>query len=157
MKLLFREERYRTQRVSTCFWTFPPLTSNKTPLRVIYFFSSIEQDTQSRTPSTPGEREQNVQPLSRGQPFKLLLLLYCLLILCVCGHTYPTCLRSGDSLWESALTFHNMGSGNWTQVTGCGSKCLYTLSHLVCPICGIMFLCIYRFSFHTNTVTYLIF
>lgn len=119
MKFLFREERYRTQRVSTCFWIFPPLTSNKTPLRVIYtFFFSIEQDTQSRTPSTPGEREQNVQPLSRGQPFKLLLLLHCLLILCVCGHIYPTCLRSGESLWELTLTFHNMVLGTELKLLG---------------------------------------
>lgn len=43
---------------------------------------------------------------------------------------HSTCVRSEDNLWESVLSFHAVGPGDSTQVTGFGGKHLY---HLVKP------------------------
>lgn len=54
---------------------------------------------------------------------------------CVHGCTWATvCVwKSGDNIQALVLSFHHVGSRNWTEVVGLGGKHLY-LSHVASPL-----------------------
>lgn len=53
----------------------------------------------------------------------------------MCGYTHATvCMwRSEDNLWGSVLSFHHVGSGDWTQTARLAGKLLYPQSQLDHP------------------------
>lgn len=105
----------------------------------------------------PNPAVGTVHTLSHWSFYNYIWLIFCACMwiqLCVftymCGYVCTTeCMeRSEGSLWESALSFWDMGSGDWYQGVRLGCGCLSPLNHFAGPINSHMFLKV-GFPFYT--------